>query len=104
VQALAPGGGTPAGTVTLSAGPGNSCVATLTAGNGSCALNFPAAGYFAIAASYTPANGNHLASTGGTALVVLSTLSSTDLRVRIGNGVRNIGAGQSVRYDIVVDR
>jgi len=88
VQALAQGGGTPAGTVTLSAGPGNSCVATLTAGNGSCALNFPAAGYFAIAASYTPANGNYLASTGGTALVVLSTPSSTDLRVRpLGSGL-----------------
>ena len=103
VQAVAPGGGIPAGTVTLSAGPGNSCVATLTAGNGSCALNFPAAGFFAITASYAPANGNHLASTGGGALVVFSTPSSTDLRVRIGNGVRNIGAGQTIRYDIVAD-
>jgi len=103
VQALAPGGGIPAGMVMLSAGPGNTCVATLTAGNGSCALTFPAAGYFAISASYTPANGNHLASTISGALVVLGTPSSTDLRVRIGNGVRNIGAGQTIRYDIVVD-
>jgi len=91
------GGGTAAGTVTLSAGPGNSCVATLTAGNGSRALDFPAARYFAITASYTPVNGNHLARTGSDALVVFTTPSSTDLRVRIGNGVRNIGAGQTVR-------
>jgi len=103
VQAVAPGGGTPAGMVMLSAGPGNTCVATLTAGNGNCVLNFPAAGFFAITASYTPANGNHVASTGNGALVVLGAPSSTDLRVRIGNGVRNIGAGQTVRYDIVVD-
>ena len=103
VQALAPGGGIPAGMVMLSAGPGNNCVATLTAGNGSCVLNFASAGFAAITASYTPANGNHLASIGGTALVVVGNPSSTDLRVRIGNGVRNIGAGQTVRYDIVVD-
>ncbi len=34
---------------------------------------------------------------------MVATPSSTDLRVRIGNGVRNIGAGEAVSYLIVVD-
>ena len=87
----------------LSAGVGNTCVVTLASGNGSCALNFASAGFAAINASYTPANGNHLASIAAGALVIVGSPSSTDLRVRIGNGVRNIGAGQTVRYDVVVD-
>jgi CSLREA domain-containing protein len=103
VSAIAPGGGVPQGSVTLSAGVGNSCTAALTAGVGSCTLSFATAGFNAITASYTPSNTNHNASTGGGALVVLSAPSSTDLRVRIGNGVRNISAGQVLRYDIVVD-
>ncbi len=103
VQAIAPGSGVPAGSVTLSAGPGISCVATLSAGSGSCALNFTAAGFFPMSANYAPTNANFLTSTASAALVVVSTPSSTDLRVRIGNGVRNIGTGSTVRYDIVVD-
>lgn len=103
VQAVAPGGGLPAGTVVISAGPANTCVAPLVAGSGSCTLNFSSAGYAAITASYTPANGNYLVSTGATSLVVVNSPSSTDLRVRIGNGVLTINSGQSVNYDIVVD-
>jgi Domain of unknown function DUF11 len=46
---------------------------------------------------------NHLTSVAGGSVVVISTRSSTDLRVRIGNGLQNIVAGSTVRYDIVVD-
>jgi FtsP/CotA-like multicopper oxidase with cupredoxin domain len=41
----------PSGTVTVSGG-GQSCVATLTAGAGSCSLSFPTAGAIAVTASY----------------------------------------------------
>jgi large repetitive protein len=102
VQAIAPGGGVPQGSVTISAGAA-SCVAPLTAGAGSCALNFAATGFNALSASYAPSTINHLAATGNGGLVVVTAPSSTDLRVRIGNGVSNIGAGQLVSYLIVVD-
>jgi hypothetical protein len=92
----------PQGSVTISSGAAV-CVATLTAGAGSCALNFANAGFNTLRASYVPGNANHLAATGGGALVVVATPSSTDLRVRIGNGVNNIGAGQALSYLIVVD-
>ena len=102
VHASAPGGGVPVGSVTVSAGAA-SCLAPLTSGAGSCALNFASAGFNTLSASYVPGNANHLTSSGGGALVIVSTPSSTDLRVRIGNGVSNIGAGQALSYLIVVD-
>ncbi len=98
----APGGGVPQGSVTLTSGA-LGCTAPLTAGAGSCALNFASVGYQAISASYTPSGSNHSASIGGSAVVIVATPSSTDLRVRIGNGVSNIGDGQALSYLIVVD-
>ena len=66
-------------------------------------MNFATVGYQAISASYTPTGSNHRASIGSSAVVIVATPSSTDLRVRIGNGVSNIGAGQALSYLIVVD-
>lgn len=102
VSAIAPAVATVAGSVTLTAGSQN-CTATITAGSGSCVLNFATPGFYVISASYTPANSTLAASTGAGSVVVLSNPSSTDLRVRIGNGLSNVGIGQLVRYDIVVD-
>lgn len=102
VQAQAPGGGVPEGSVTLSAGAA-SCVATLTAGSGSCSLNLASAGFALVTGRYTPSNSNHNSSIGGLGIAVVPTPSSTDLRVRIGNDTRNIGAGALLRYDVVVE-
>jgi len=46
-----PSGSFPSGSVTVSGG-GQSCVAPLTAGSGSCTMSFPVAGVYAIAADY----------------------------------------------------
>lgn len=102
VSAIAPAVATVGGSVTLTAGSQN-CTAAITAGSGSCVLNFSTPGFYMINASFTPAGSSLSASTGAGSVVVLSNPSSTDLRVRIGNGVNNVGVGQLVRYDIVVD-
>ena len=102
VSPQAPGGGVPQGSVTVTAGA-LQCTATLSSGSGSCALNLTAPGMIALGASYTPSNGNHLASTGTGAVVIVDTPSSTDLRVRISNGLRNIGPGQTITWMVVVD-
>lgn len=103
VAAEVPGGGVPAGSVLLTSGSGNQCTTTLSGGQGSCTLNFSTVGYKAVTASYTPAGGNHQASSGAGAVVVVADPSSTDLRVRIGNGVSTIQPGQLLRYLIVAD-
>lgn len=99
----APGGGVPAGTVLLASGPGNACTASLAAGQGACTLNFTSAGYQLVAATYTPSGGNHQPSGAAGAVVVVADPSSTDLRVRIGNGVSTVQPGQALRYLIVAE-
>jgi hypothetical protein len=104
VSAEAPGGGVPAGTVLLvSDRHDNQCTVMLQDGQGSCALSFGSAGYNSIVATYAPAGGDHLASEGSGAVVVVADTSSTDLRVRIGNGVSIVQPGQLLSYMIVAD-
>lgn len=102
VQAVAPGAGVPQGSVRLSAGSAQ-CVAPLAAGVGSCSLNLSSPGFTGIIGNYASNTGNHNASTSGLGVVVVPTPSSTDLRVRIGNGTGIITAGAQLRYDVVVD-
>ena len=102
VSAEAPGGGIPAGSVLISA-DGQPCTAVLSGGVGSCALNFATPGMRLLSANYTPTGNSHLASTGNAPLVIVGPGSSTDLRVRIGNGQQNVSPGQSVTWMVVVD-
>lgn len=103
VAAEAPGGGVPQGSVTLTSGS-SSCNAVLSAqGAGSCSLAGLTAGLRSIQGSYTPSGSNHAATTAATGVVVMAAGASADLRVRIGNGVRNLVAGQPVTYQIVID-
>ncbi len=64
VAAVAPGAGTPTGTVSVSDGAGGSCgPATLTAGAGTCQLTSTTSGSKTLVATYTPANTSFLTST-----------------------------------------
>lgn len=61
VSAIAPGGGTPAGTVTLS-GSNGSCQYTLPTATPGCELSWSSLGPQSVSASFVPGNGNHLGS------------------------------------------
>jgi large repetitive protein len=64
VQAVAPGGGTPQGSFTVSDGEGGSCGGTLDgSGAGSCSLSSATAGTKTLTATYTP-SANHAGSSG----------------------------------------
>lgn len=64
VSVTAPGGGTPAGTVTLS-GSNGSCQYTLPTATPGCDLSWSTLGPQSVSASFVPSDGNHLGSVSG---------------------------------------
>jgi uncharacterized repeat protein (TIGR01451 family) len=63
LDVVTPGGGTPSGTVTLST-TGSSCQVIVPSATAACDLQFGTLGPATVSASYTPDDGDHLASTG----------------------------------------
>jgi len=102
VQPVAPGGGTPEGTVNVTAGLAN-CNVALVAGAGSCTLNLAVTGAQRIVGSYVPSNDNHVASSANVGVVVADASASGDVRVRIGNGRDFIEPGSTLAYQVTVD-
>jgi len=99
VGATSPGTGTPTGSVTVSDGASQSCVASLTAGTGSCQVTETAPGPFNFTASYG-GDANDFSS---------STASSTDVTVgqdatttTITNTVSGFVVGQPITIDVSV--
>jgi uncharacterized repeat protein (TIGR01451 family) len=81
LDVVAPGGGTPSGTVTLSTA-GSSCQVTVPSATPACDLQFGTLGPAAVSASYAPDDGDHLVSTSsgaGNAQTLVFAL--TDLQV-----------------------
>jgi uncharacterized repeat protein (TIGR01451 family) len=62
LDVVTPGGGTPSGTVTLST-TGSSCQVIVPSATAACDLQFGTLGPATVSASYTPDDGDHLAST-----------------------------------------
>ena len=102
LQVEAPGGGVPTGSVNLSSGSSN-CVATLSGGTGSCALQFNTKGNKTVNSTFVPNNANYLSSTSSLSIVIADSSSISDLRVRIGNGQEIITAGSALNYQVTVD-
>jgi hypothetical protein len=95
VSALAPGAGTPSGTVTVSNGTGVSCQAALSSGSASCSFSFPSSGPTSLTASYpgdTNFNsGASSATTGPSVALAATTLS-------VVSSVPNSVFGQPVHF------
>ncbi|MSP11330.1 MAG: Ig-like domain repeat protein [Chloroflexi bacterium] len=102
VAPVAPGGGTPVGTVNFTEGGSLSgCGAVpLVAGVATCSTTYGAAGSHTITATYTPGNGNHNGSNGQ----VIEDVSDTpaDLSVSVTDAPDPVLAGQNVTYTIQV--
>jgi FtsP/CotA-like multicopper oxidase with cupredoxin domain len=82
----------PSGTVTVSGG-GQSCVATLTGGAGSCSLSFPTAGAIAVTAAYA-GDANFIGSTSAA-----STEQVRDFQLTLSAG-QTLGNGGQARYTV----
>jgi hypothetical protein len=97
LQVTAPGGGSPAGTITITGGNA-SCVITLPTANPSCNLMFDSLGARTLSASFAPSNAHYLASTSSTASTLVFALS--DLAVSKSNGAVTYRAGDLMVYTI----
>jgi uncharacterized repeat protein (TIGR01451 family) len=100
LSVIAPGAGTPTGSVTLSSGS-LSCQVNLPAAINACELNFDALGPRTVSASFTPSGGNYLASGSsgpGDAQTLVYALS--DLAVSKTDAVASYTEGELLVYTI----
>lgn len=99
---LAPGAGSPAGTVTLSSGSA-SCQVTVPTASPSCALSFDTLGPRTVSAAFAPSNGNFLASASsgaGNAQTLVYALA--DLSVTKSDGVGTYAPDDLIVYSVDV--
>ncbi|MGB7848355.1 MAG: MBG domain-containing protein [Candidatus Acidiferrum sp.] len=88
--------GAPTGTVTVRASTGESCIGTLAAGRGSCALTFAIGGPRTLTASY-PGDLNFLGGSSAPATQMVSSLSLSTSSLLFGNQlVGTVSAPQTV--------
>ena len=96
----APGGGSPAGVVTLSSGS-NSCQVTVPTATPSCSLTFDTLGPRTVTAAFVPSNTNYLASNSSGAGNAQTTVSAvSDLSISKDDGVASALPGGTVSYVI----
>jgi hypothetical protein len=117
VSAKTPGGGTPTGSVTVGDGGSHSCVASLSAGTGSCQVTETASGSFSFSATYggdsNDASSGTSSSFGvtiggdGTATLITSTTASPvvgqPITVGVSVGVNSPGSGTATGSVTVSD-
>lgn len=96
----APGAGTPAGTVTVSAGA-DSCAIVFPTATPSCSITFASSGVRSVSAAFVSGNGNY---TGSTAATPVGTVvfAQSDLAVTKSNGVSSYVAGDLLVYTITL--
>ena len=104
VAAVAPGAvvapTTITGSVTVSDGGSNSCIAALTAGAGSCTIDFPAAGPYSMTGAY----GGDLNFNGSTSSADSHTVNKADTTTTITSDTPDPSSGvQSVTVNFTVD-
>ncbi|WP_170113284.1 Calx-beta domain-containing protein [Ahniella affigens] len=100
---VAPGAGTPVGTITLSSGA-DSCSVILPTATPECALTFATLGPRTISAQFASSDGNFLAATSqGSANVETMVYALSDLAVSKTDAVTTYVAGDALTYTIIVD-
>jgi uncharacterized repeat protein (TIGR01451 family) len=102
VSVMAPGGGTPTGTLTLSSAA-SSCSVTLPTATPGCELNFGALGTQSVSASFVPSDGNHLGSSSsgaGNASTLVFALA--DVSVTKSDGEQTYQPGDLIVYTVQV--
>jgi len=99
LSVTAPGSGTPAGTVTVSAGA-SSCTITLPTATPSCTISYSSLGSRTVTAVYAPGNGDYAGSTATPVQTLV--FASADLSVTKTNAVNTYRPGDLLVYTVVV--
>ncbi|MCU0756170.1 MAG: hypothetical protein MUE46_13745 [Xanthomonadales bacterium] len=99
LSVTAPGAGTPAGTVTVTAGS-NSCTITLPTATPSCGISYPTLGSRSVSAVFAPSDGNFVGSTATPVQTLV--FANADVSVSKTNGVNTYRAGDLLVYTVQV--
>jgi hypothetical protein len=99
LSVTAPGTGTPAGTVTVTAGA-SSCTITLPTATPSCAISYASLGSRTVSAVFAPGNGDYAGSTSTSVQTLV--FASSDLSVTKTNAVNTYRPGDLLVYTVVV--
>ncbi len=100
LAASAPGGGVPAGAVTLTSG-GSSCQVTMPTATPNCTLSFGALGPATVTAAFVPGNANYLAtSSSGAGNAQTTVFALSNLSISKDDGITSAAPGDSVSYVI----